>query len=508
MNILRRNQILTGLMAAAGMAVSFSLNAAPRVIIDNTGSNSTPGITTNLPTMDGAGCSKNNVLVNNSCNSFDIDPNRMQVINRTATDTIEGAVGVTDPKAGAYSKKGTAQELKYFAADEHAFDLDKLRAAADNLSSPALVAAIQALPVPPPPNTYGTITWPQFIANVANGTTMFGLVRVKVPLDTKGAAKVKFCPKNNKPLSDKCGCAPDSSTDLSVGSLECGSTLGANAQMNVRGSLFFDWIDCDTGAPVSLANLKNPGEELKIKVEIPINVNPANPTGPLNVVGNLPAIADLTCMNTPCDKVIGAAIPFALVPQSSIDTYLATTGKTLNAAEFGTLSRAEQYHLLLPSGYVDGWATAFATLNIGATTWQGWGFGISDGGSITREMIRADTFEDIPALIYTGGLVDMHSHVNVSGLTYIPQSIELEQKTPDAMQYFSGAVMVRDGFYFEGDPSGTSTTYFANDPSTYSKIRLSNTSAAAAKFEPFTPPVKGTTGPGPQWIEIRPRPEK
>jgi len=502
-----KKQILNAILASTAMVISFAGSAAPLLIIDNTGSTSIAGITTNLPTSDDVGCQKDSVLKNKTCNSFDIASNRFQVVNRAADDSIEGAVGVSAAKAGSYSNKPKTP-LTYFTGDNHAFNLDKLRTAADTLSSPTMVAAISALPSPPAPESYGTISWAAFVKHVAAGTPLYGIVRVKVPLTQNGGGKTSFCSKMDPTKFAKCGCAPDSSTDLSVGASECGITMTANAQFNVRGSLFLDFVDCDTGMPVTLTKLKNNAEELKIKVEIPINVNPANPIGALNVVNNIRSITDISCAGATCDSVISGTIPFTLVPPSSFEAYKASTGTDLNATIFDSLSRADQYHLLLPSGYVDGWAAAFAKLNIGTTTWAQMGFGIGDESlSITKDMIRSDKFEDIPALLYTGGLVDMHHHVNVSGLVYVPQSIELEQKTSDGIQYVAGAIMVRDGFYVEGNTSGNSITYFANDPGTYSQIPLASTNPAAGTFTAYTPPVKGasTTAPGPQWVTIRPR---
>lgn len=513
MTMKHKKQILNAILASTAMVISFAGSAAPLLIIDNTGSNSIPGITTNLPTSDGVGCQKDTVLKNKTCNSFDIASNRFQVVNRAADDSIEGAVGVTAAKAGSYSNKAKTP-LTYFTGDNHAFDLDKLRTAADTLSSPAMVAAISALPSPPALESYGTISWPAFIKHVAVGTPLYGIVRVKVPITQNGGGQTMFCPKMDPAKMDpakcaKCGCAPDSTTKLIVGASECGITLTANAQFNVRGSLFIDFVDCDTGIPVTLTKLKKNAEVLKIKVEVPINVNPANPIGTLNVVNNIRSITDISCaLEGTCNSVISGPIPFTLVPPSSFVAYKASTGTDLNATIFNSLSRADQYHLLLPSGYVDGWAAAFAKLNIGTTTWAQMGFGIGDESlSITKDMIRSDKFEDIPALLYTGGLVDMHHHVNVSGLVYVPQSIELEQKMADGIQYIAGAIMVRDGFYVEGNTSGNSITYFANDPGTYSQIPLATTNPAAGTFTAYTPPVTGasTTAPGPQWVTIRPR---
>ncbi len=49
-------------------------------------------------------------------------------------------------------------------------------------------------------------------------------------------------------------------------------------------------------------------------------------------------------------------------------------------------------------------------------------------GTISANDVRNPQFEDIPAYMYTGGLIDMHDQVNISGLVYVPQGMELEAK--------------------------------------------------------------------------------
>jgi len=204
---------------------------------------------------------------------------------------------------------------------------------------------------------------------------------------------------------------------------------------------------------------------------------------------------------------------------------------------------------------VDGWLTAFRTLGLDQAEWRALGFTTRDAaGPFDAAAILDEAFQDIPALTYTGGLVDIHHHVNVSGLVYVPQALELEQKgfktepperhleedeaehprrhgrsreddeeceadddgehrtrarsreddeddehrCPEARripswQYVNGAVLVRDGFYLEAKHPG-GITLLVNDPTTYSQIRLSTSSGRAVGFRPVAaPPAEGAT---------------
>ncbi len=502
------------------MIISLTASAVPVVILDNTGSTREPGVTTNLPTSDGAGCPLANVMAR-TCNSFDVNQDQFQVINRTPDNSIEGLVGVTNPNVGSFNNRGTNRALDLFDGDNELFDLDRLRRAADSLSGP--IPPINT--IPSPPRTTGSITWAEFVANAAVGRQMNGIVRVKVPLmfnQVNGKPQPGLCPKraarlgaqnaqNAVDLQTICGCAPGVDTVLGDNE-ECGIKFEPNANINVRGSLFIDWVTCDANqTPVTLANLRRaPARTLNIQVNVPININPA-PADPLKNVANLRNIANLSCAGARCDTVISAPIPFALVPRSSLDSFRADTGINLDATIFSQLNRAEQYHLLLPSGYVDGWQEAFTRLGMTTTAWKNLGFRIDDskGTTITNDIIRSDRFEDLPALIYTGGLVQITNNVNISGLLYIPQFMEMQNNAMNGTQYVSGAVIVRDAFHISGNPANNGITYYANDPNTYSKIRL--TTDQPRPPTPYKAPAagsiesEGNIDRGPQWTEIHPR---
>ena len=90
--------------------------------------------------------------------------------------------------------------------------------------------------------------------------------------------------------------------------------------------------------------------------------------------------------------------------------------RVLDGTEFATLSKPTQYHLLMPSGYADGWAEAFDKLNITATTWGTMPpnncvtdmgttckkYKVPSGvtGIMTANDVRSSEFEDIPSYLF------------------------------------------------------------------------------------------------------------
>lgn len=97
---------------------------------------------------------------------------------------------------------------------------------------------------------------------------------------------------------------------------------------------------------------------------------------------------------------------------------------------------------------------------------------------LTVANIRSSSFEDLPTYLYTGGLVDMHNHMNVSGLIYVPQSAEIEQKFSGITMYMNGGLVVRDGFFLEGRAGGI--TLISSDPQSFSSIKVNVASISNA----------------------------
>ncbi len=540
----------------AAIPVIAGATGVGHVIFDNTANdNGSPGIITNMDTKYDPRCTKNDSVQKNTCNSFAVDPGAIQVMQRSTNNTLVAQVGV-DNSANSYGNAGDqSTRLHYFDGDNLLFDLQRFRDAAEWIS--------HKTPSGTTPGTYGSITWEQFIDNVANHRTMYGIVRVKVPMVEKGSGKntfhkqkpkiYGFCGKkngnsnsnsnsNNTDTCNRCGPEANGQTVLESGKTICDTKLPDTAAIDVRGSLMFDFVDCITDDVISPENLPESVQALSFQVAVPVNINPANVNTQDLTMQTIDGVAGLSitksCGTSPCSISITDDIPFTLVPAQSKQAYEYRNGAPLNETEFATLSEADKYHLLMPSGYAQGWLDAFNQLGITNDEWKQQGFRTArDTGPITLDDIRSDDFEDIPAYMYTGGLVDMHYHINISGLVYVPQAIELEQKgvtfsVPDiapgdtktnpqncpkknvhvpAKQYIMGAVIVRDGFYLGAEDNG-GVTLISNDPDSYSEVTVANY-GIASDFQAYD--RSSATGnnaaslvaaePGPQWVEIRAR---
>jgi hypothetical protein len=60
--------------------------------------------------------------------------------------------------------------------------------------------------------------------------------------------------------------------------------------------------------------------------------------------------------------------------------------------------------------------------------------------------------EDLPALMYSIGEVDIHGNANVCGVCYTPSYMEIEEKySAGQTQYFKGTLIMGDGIYLENN---------------------------------------------------------
>lgn len=549
---------VAGVYGASG---TIAANGA--IIIDNTPNPGSPGIVTNMATNVGGkdfGVS----------NSFNIDG--IQVMQRDVTFSPHHLVdeaGVTNAASTSYENYGTSKQTTYFANGQHLFDLDRLRRAANWMRVPGgitLPDAALTTSSPPglmtaaiptnqiaasasacaaanrnlrtagmgtpieksvgschPAGTYGVITWREFLENIRDGRTMYGVVRILVPLQIKttsgssnNALNVTipntqiygFCTG----ASEWCANAPTSSTDIKGGTVVGGNNAApaitmpavstTGAQLRVRGTLMFDFVNGTTdailgapGHPIPLANLPFDPRAIYFKVSVPINVNAANDITGDGILDNIAYINSLTsvitCASFPCTTTIppGTVIDNTKVPQEAIDAYnfqygtnFTNNADTAFVTLWNSLNLPNKYHMLMASGYVDGWYDAFQELNITAQMWQNIGFTVPPGATmaspLTLANIRSASFEDLPTYLYTGGLVDMHHHMNVSGLIYVPQSAEVEQKFSGITMYMNGGLIVRDGFFLEGRAGGI--TLISSDPQSFSSIKVNAASIANA----------------------------
>jgi len=68
--------------------------------------------------------------------------------------------------------------------------------------------------------------------------------------------------------------------------------------------------------------------------------------------------------------------------------------------------------------------------------------------------------EDLPALLYSIGILDIHGPANVSGVMYTPSFVELENKADGQIQYFKGSIICGLGMYYENNKKSTSVVSF------------------------------------------------
>lgn len=553
-----------------------NIAASGAIIIDNTPNPGTPGIVTNMNTNVGG----KNFGAGNAFNIDGIQV--MQRDITASPHNLVDQAGVTNTASTSYQNYGTAKQTTYFANGQHLFDLDRLRRAANWMRVPSgaigatasatipdvalttatppglMTATIPANQIVPtsaalctgqglriagmgtpigtpmwtidsvtglnvagschPAGTYGTITWREFLSNIAAGRTMYGVVRILVPLQlgstavkstnnalnvTVGTTKIYgFCSST----TEWCADSPTSSTDIKGGAAVAGNATGTAisipattataGQLRVRGVLMFDFVNGTTdtllgapGHPVPLSALPFQPRDIYFKVSVPINVNAGNDTNGDGILDNLDYISGLTsvitCASYPCATIIPntTTISNTQVPQEAINSYNFQYGTTYTGntdpafvTKYNSLNKPNQYHMLNASGYVDGFYDAFHELNITAQKWSDVGFAVPPGAALNKPLelgdIRSASFEDLPVYLYTGGLVDMHHHINVSGLIYVPQAAEIEQKFNGIRMYMNGGLVVRDGFFLEGTAGGI--TMIASDPQSFASIKVNS----------------------------------
>ncbi|RKZ56653.1 MAG: hypothetical protein DRQ44_16530, partial [Gammaproteobacteria bacterium] len=250
------------------------------VIVDNTATSAVIAIGANL----GFYCDgKSSTAIDDGYGGNAINISDFQVVQRSATagsDDLQVFVGKSDNTISEF-QYGTDEQFDLFADGKHLFDLERLRTAADWIR--ANVTPDSGIPV----GSYGTISTSEFLGNIAAGRTMYGMVRVKIPLqagesnndknalgeDVTAGTLYGFCGNDD----DLCSCSPGESFDkLKEGGSYCGHNFPADAKIKVKGGLFWDFVDSETGEPLGLAELPFVPRELYFKVEMPVVVNGAH----------------------------------------------------------------------------------------------------------------------------------------------------------------------------------------------------------------------------------------
>jgi len=489
MENLRKNHRIRIIVILLGfLAFHYSSSAKsgfPAVILDNTAADDNWAVITNLGTS--TNCNNQDVINDEYCNGivFRADRGTLQVIQNNQSDELTNFVGINNPDSTSLNNNYTSQnELHLFPLDgSHLFPLEKYRETADDL------ADITATSLPT--GTFGTISFEQFINNVALGTPMYGIVRVEVPLKKNHSGRYRFCGESG--CTGFCG--PIHGETLEYSKTVCGESITITSKITVYGSLMLDFIDIDTRNAIPLASLDST-RRYWYKIAIPININPANPSVDNTTMETITYAQEVSGSNV-CAGSCGSAANTALlnydnISQESKNEYLYKIGEPLTRSKFDSLPDDEKFNLILPSGYVKGWADAFRELGISNSTWaNSYKYRVSPYSStstISEADIRSDLFEDIPALISTGGVLSINYHVNISGLIYAPGALEMIQlnKGIPARQYINGSVIAKRGFYIEAIGDNGSITFISNNPDNYAKIEVSPKSPVYGKISLFS----------------------
>jgi hypothetical protein len=199
---------------------------------------------------------------------------------------------------------------------------------------------------------------------------------------------------------------------------------------------------------------------LPVDPETGLPEHPKLQAGSVNVKGTL--VIDLI-NGTPAFKVF-MELPININPVISPTTN--TT--TLDPTDFDawTAAAAARTSTLDPSPWPSGYAS-------------GWGEVASYSGGVKDPRGKAITGyepfgqnEDMPAMMYSGGIVDVHHDANISGVVYTPDFVEIEHKEKNnEVQYVNGAVIAGAGIYLESNHCGGGIA-IVYDPDTLDDLKV------------------------------------
>ena len=495
------------------------------IIIDNTAGLLNSAIITNMQTTKSEDCSKHDVLTKNRCNRFALNgDNDIHVIQADAERNLVDMIGVANTGSTSFDNKGTSKQTYLFSDDEHLFDIDEFRTIANDLTSQSTDDL--------PEKSYGSITFEDFLKNIKNNTTMYGVVRVKVPVVIESSSpgtppaggesddgdggddssddggddaddgsddgnddvsddsadddrkdddssprafkkgkRVKMC--SGKKTKECAFCGPAKNTVIAGGETICGVDLPENAQINVKGSLLFDWVNCKDERPLEISEFPSDPQKISFGIGMPLNINASNQNVSTGTMASIESIQAITgsskCTSgSACDIEMSVSMSYSLVPESIKRQYLDEQGRPLTAEIYASLKPADQYHMLFPSGYAESWSEVFDKLNISQSQWNDtWNMYVEDS-TVTASSIRKSSFEDVPALMYTGGLVRINHHMNVSGLIYAAQAIEISQLGVGGLEAptVETCVPSSDGSGDDGDDGEDDGTHGEDDGTT------------------------------------------
>ncbi|MES0372560.1 MAG: hypothetical protein ABUK11_09825, partial [Mariprofundaceae bacterium] len=197
------------------------------------------------------------------------------------------------------------------------------------------------------------------------------------------------------------------------------------------------------------------------------------------------------------------------IDEEFTDTSAGKRRAVFDGTVWPSMATKDQYHAFFPNGYERGWMIAFDALDLDATEWNSlpgsaasaingdnisvaWptktggsttyaafkvpsetinedyydgtipysigGIGVTDSDPVTKDIpnMFLKTWEDLPALSFAGGVLDMHGHANISGMLYTPDSGEIEAKQGKIApnQYVNGAMLIGNGIYLQDGGTG------------------------------------------------------
>lgn len=533
---------------------------AENFILDNTAGGDNKAMITNLRVSftpgtrsDGETCQDDVNGMDTDCNSIGFRPSAnssiledLQVVQTDSDGNLKNFIGINNTESTSNDNTSKGTPILMFPENDHLFDLKRLGKAANSMSSLCTSEALE--------KTCGTITFSEFIDNVQNNKEMYGIVRVLVPMyKPEGSAQYELCGESN--CRDFCGPSENTiikaTTILTDPVVICGVKITAKAAINVFGSIMFDLVDSNTKDSIEFSSLPSDPTNIHFEIQIPFNVNPAD-SASYKYFNNIDQIKTIVGDNS-CDSqsagdcvkdLAGMPLAWSAVPADSKTEFFLKTGKDLDESAWNNLPDDEKFNLLMPSGYAQGWKKAFETLGISAETWSSYGFRKVE--NLDLKTIVSNKFEDIPAVVFTGGKASIEFHANISGLVYSAQYIELTQRAArvyngtslssvtNAKQYINGAIITRNRFFVDaGFPQGI--TLISNNPDVYSQIELHSSSPWYGNFRAFPKPELPVTmaslsnrtdnesisgdsdnspsifdesgtnsSPGPQWVQIRP----
>jgi hypothetical protein len=182
-------------------------------------------------------------------------------------------------------------------------------------------------------------------------------------------------------------------------------------------------------------------------------VTNSSPTNPIEGV----VVVDITSTDTWASKFTDSLVPKGINIKGTLlfnfigsgwdpttEKIIVSADMNVNAANLAGLVATN------PATYPSGYPPVYANTNKNPVS-----IDISAKGynNFTAE-------DDMPAIIYTIGVLDLHGNANISGVMYTPSYMEIENKSAGNLQYIKGALIMGHGIYYENVQAATSIISF------------------------------------------------